>query len=527
METPIATESLVLGRLLARHARYRPAHTAVVVPTGEGRVTRYSSREWDRYVNRLANALTALGVRSGDRVATLLPNRVELLATYWTCARLGAAVVPLSPLLTVVGLVSLLDDAEPAVVIAPRDQIAMLEEVRRRAAIGSRCRWVLVDATEGDAAGFDAFDALHAAASDVAPEVTVSAGDIATIMYTSGTTGLPKGILHTHFIRAMYATLMANSFRMAPESVVLHSGALVFNGAMVNMFAAFMCGATFVIHPSFDPEAFIETVEREGVTHSMLVPAQIIAILNAKGFDPARLQSLQCILSLGAPLHVEYKAQLMRALPRRFYELYGLTEGFVTILDRDDAERKSGSVGIPPPFFEVKIVDAEGRGLPPREIGEIIGRGPITMPGYINRPEATAATLRDGWIWSGDLGYVDEDGYLYLVDRKKDMIDSGGVKVYPKDIEEIAACHPAVREVAVFGIPHDKWGETPLAAVILCAGSSVGAQELKEWINERVAAKYQRVEAVVIMDAFPRNAAGKTLKREMRETYWKGLERRI
>jgi len=320
---------------------------------------------------------------------------------------------------------------------------------------------------------------------------------------------------------------MANSFRMAPESVVLHSGALVFNGAMVNMFAAFMCGATFVLHPSFDPEAFIETVEREGVTHSMLVPAQIIAILNAKGFDPARLQSLQCILSLGAPLHVEYKAQLMRALPRRFYELYGLTEGFVTILDRDDAERKSGSVGIPPPFFEVKIVDAEGRGLPPREIGEIIGRGPITMPGYINRPEATAATLRDGWIWSGDLGYVDEDGYLYLVDRKKDMIDSGGVKVYPKDIEEIAACHPAVREVAVFGIPHDKWGETPLAAVILCAGSSVGAQELKEWINERVAAKYQRVEAVVIMDAFPRNAAGKTLKREMRETYWKGLERRI
>ena len=181
METPIATESLVLGRLLARHARYRPAHTAVVVPTGEGRVTRYSSREWDRYVNRLANALTALGVRSGDRVATLLPNRVELLATYWTCARLGAAVVPLSPLLTVVGLVSLLDDAEPAVVIAPRDQIAMLEEVRRRAAIGSRCRWVLVDATEGDAAGFDAFDALHAAASDVAPEVTVSAGDIAVI----------------------------------------------------------------------------------------------------------------------------------------------------------------------------------------------------------------------------------------------------------------------------------------------------------------------------------------------------------
>ena len=173
------------------------------------------------------------------------------------------------------------------------------------------------------------------------------------------------------------------------------------------------------------------------------------------------------ILSLGAPLHQETKDRLNALLPRRLYELYGLTEGFLTVLDRDDALRKSASVGVPPPFYSMRIVGDDGHDLPAGEIGEIVGRGPITMPGYYNRPEETKRTLRDGWLYTGDLGYVDDDGFLYLVDRKKDMIDSGGVKVYPKDIEEIAARHPAILEVAVFGIPHDKWGETPVAAVVL------------------------------------------------------------
>jgi acyl-CoA synthetase (AMP-forming)/AMP-acid ligase II len=346
-------------------------------------------------------------------------------------------------------------------------------------------------------------------------------------MYTSGTTGLPKGIQHTHFIRAMYATTMANAWRMAPESVVLHSGALVFNGAMVTMFPAFMSGSTYVVHRAFDPEAFIDTVERERVTHTMLVPSQIIAILDAEGFDPARLTSLEMVLSLGAPLHNEQKDRLNRLLPDRFYELYGLTEGFVTILDRDDTQRKAGSVGVPPPFYEMRILGEDGREVAPREVGEIAGRGPITMPGYYNRAELTAQTLAGGWLHTGDLGYVDEDGYLYLVDRKKDMIDSGGVKVYPKDIEEIAAHHPQVREVAVFGIPHDKWGETPVCAIVPRGSEQVDAAALRDWINERVAAKYQRVDRVIVMDDFPRNAAGKTLKREMREPFWKGRERKI
>jgi long-chain acyl-CoA synthetase len=412
--------------------------------------------------------------------------------------------------------------------VASSDQLAMLDEVRRASPAAQAATWVLVDAAADDeAAGYRAFGPLHAAASAAAPAAHVEAGDLLTLMYTSGTTGLPKGIQHTHFIRAMYATTLASTWRMAPESVVLHSGAIVFNGAMTTMLPAFMLGATYVLHRAFDAEAFIATVERERVTHTMLVPSQVVAILGAKGFDPARLVSLEMLLSLGAPLHQQWKDRLNDLLPGRFYELYGLTEGFVTVLDRDDALRKAGSVGVPPPFYDIRIVGEDGRDAPPGAVGEIVGRGPITMPGYHERPQQTAEALRDGWLYSGDLGYLDEDGFLYLVDRKKDMIDTGGVKVYPKDVEEIAARHPAILEVAVFGIPHEKWGETPVAAVVLREKESVAADEIRDWINARVAAKYQRVERVIVMDDFPRNAAGKTLKRQLRAPFWEGRERKI
>ena len=163
----------------------------------------------------------------------------------------------------------------------------------------------------------------------------------------------------------------------------------------------------------------------------------------------------------------------------------------------------------------------------PGEVAEIAGRGPLLMQGYYKRPDLTAQALRGGWLYTGDMGYADEEGYLHLVDRKKDMIDSGGVKVYPRDIEEVVAQHPDVREVAVFGIPHDAWGETPAAAVVLNAGAVVGADALRDWVNARVAAKYQRVAQVIVYEDFPRNAAGKTLKREMRAPFWEGRDRAI
>ena len=229
METPIATDSLVLGSLLARHARYRSNHTAVVVGHGADAI-RFTYAEFDREVNRWANALRARGVARGDRVATLLPNCLELLATYWACAKLGAAAVPLSPLLLAPGVASLLNDARPKLVIGCRASVAVLRAAQAGFAWEPRPRLVLAD---GDDAGFEGYRTMVAGASTDAPSVRVAAGDVLTVIYTSGTTGLPKGIPHTHFIRAMYAGLMASTWRMTPESVVLHTGALVFNGAMV------------------------------------------------------------------------------------------------------------------------------------------------------------------------------------------------------------------------------------------------------------------------------------------------------
>jgi long-chain acyl-CoA synthetase len=516
-ERSIASESLVLGRLLTRNARYRPHHLALVVDE-----IRLSWAELDAQVNRWANALMGLGVRRGDRVATLLRNCAELVWTYLACFKLGAAAVPLSPLLLADGLRSLLLDALPRVVVSSADFSHVLQQVS--ADVDPKPALALIDAARP---GFECLTRLAASMDAAEPGFAVQSDDLATIMYTSGTTGLPKGIQHTHFIRAMYAALFSTNFRLAPESVALHTGAMVFNGAMLTFLPALYCGATFILHGQFDASAAVSAIDTHRVTHTMLVPSQIVALLDTPGFASERLHSLEMLASVGAPLHREHKDRLNRLLPGRFYEIYGLTEGFVTILDRDDALRKAGSVGVPMPFCDMRIVDAAGQDCALGEVGEIVGRGPITMPGYYRRDDLSAETLRNGWVHTGDLGYVDQDGYLYLVDRKKDMIDSGGVKIYPKDVEEVAARHPAVREAAVFGVPHEKWGETPLAALILQPGVTVSAKQLRDWINERVAARYQRVDRVEIMADFPRNVAGKTLKREMRARYWEGRDSKI
>jgi len=246
--------------------------------------------------------------------------------------------------------------------------------------------------------------------------------------------------------------------------------------------------------------------------------------MNAPNFAPSRLKSLEMLCSVGAPWHREHKEKMLEVLPNSLYELYGLTEGFITILDRNDFSRKIDSVGVPIPFTEMRIVDADGNELPAGEVGEITGRSPMMMPGYYKRPDLTAQAIIGGWLHTGDVGFADEDGFLHLVDRKKDLIISGGVNVYPKDIEEIVVQHQSVREVAVFGVASEKWGECPIAAVILRSPNEVAAHELKAWINKRVAARYQQVHDVILLDDFPRSTAGKTLKRVMRETYASSAE---
>jgi len=479
-----------IGSLPGRHARHRGDHPAFVV--GDRRQT---FSEFERRTGRLAAAFQRRGIGRGDRVATILTNGYAIYETYWAAARIGAAVVPLSTLLSEAAAATLLRDADPALVVADPMQVDA---------------WIEAEPANGRPT-----------------EPRVEADDLFNVMYSSGTTGTPKGIALTYGIRARYCTIFASTWRMSPESVVLHAGSLVFNGAFVTMLPAMYLGATFVLLPQFDAEMLMQTIERERVTHIMMVPSQIVALLNAPGFDPRRLASLQMLGSVGAPLHRKHRDRLIDTLPGRGYELYGLTEGFITILDRDQFARKRDAVGVPLVFSEMRIVDEERRDVPSGQVGEIAGTSPLMMPGYYKRPDLTSKAVVDGWLYTGDLGFVDDEGFLHLVDRQKDMIISGAVNVYPRDIEEVIVAHPAVREAAVFGVPDDRWGEVPRAAVILRHCGSTSADDLKTWINERVGAKYQRVAAVDLVDDFPRSSAGKTLKRVLRAPYWTDRETAI
>lgn len=510
-----------IGSLLPRHARYRPDHTAIVFNE-----QRFSFGEFNRRVNRLANALLDLGLSKGDKIATILPNCLELLEVYWAIAKIGAVVVPLSTLTRGQGLVNLLQDSDVTTVVTNRGFVDEVDAIKQDLPGIGGDRYLLTG--EAVVGGYRRYSELTAAASDQNPQgIEITDEDLFNIIYSSGTTGQPKGIAHTHAIRAMYCTLFASAYRIRPESIILHAGSIVFNGAFLTLMPAMYLGATYILHEQFNAERFIETVQRERVTHVKMVPSQIIALLNAPSFSAPALESLEMIGSVGAPLHREHKEALNRVLPGRFYELYGLTEGFVTILDKNDYLAKPNSVGTPPPFFEMRIVDEEGNDAGVGEAGEIVGRGPLMMPGYYKRPDLTAEAIIDGWLHTGDVGYVDDDGFLFLVDRMKDLIISGGCNVFPRDIEEVIVQHPAVREVAVFGVPSEKWGETPVAAVILRESGAITEEELCDWINERVDSKLQRVDSVAIMDDFPRSTAGKTLKRVMREPYWAGRGTRI
>ncbi len=372
------------------------------------------------------------------------------------------------------------------------------------------------------------YETWRASADAAQPLPPLAAEDLANIIYSSGTTGIPKGIVHDHGRRASWARSLAIVLRYDSRAVALCPIGLYSNISWVTMLCTVVVGGCIVVEPGFEVEATLATVARQRITHTSLVPVIVQRLLESGRLPTAKLDSLRAIMCCGSPLPIELKKRALSEFGGDFIELYGLTEGVITTLDPEDAAGREASVGRPLPGTLLRIIDESGSELPIGEAGEIVSRGHITMTGYYNRPEASADstwTDRNGqrWLRTGDVGRIDAEGFLYIVDRKKDMIISGGQNIYPTDIESVMLGHPLVAEVAVIGIPSQRWGETPFAVVVPRATPGEPetlASELRDWVNQRVG-KQQRVSGLRLVERLPRNPNGKILKRELRTEYAK------
>ena len=494
---------------IGEHAARDPAHLALV-----DAATAIDYATLEALMNRIAVALRQAGVQPGDVIALCAASSVRYAAVFLGALRAGVVVAPLAPSVTSASLHSMLVDCGAKLLFADAAVLDLLAEV------ASPPPLIALDAAAPGTRFADWIDA----AEGVPEKVAIAPEAPFNIIYSSGTTGTPKGIVQSHGMRWRHVMRGGDS-GYGPEAVTLLATPLYSNTTLVSFFPTLAFGGTAVLMAKFDAEAYLALAERHRATHTMLVPVQYQRVMASPSFDRTDLSAFRFKFCTSAPFAAALKADVLARWPGGLVEYYGMTEGGGTcILAAHDHPTKLHTVGRPSEGHDIRLVDEAGRELPAGEAGEVVGHSAAMMNGYHHQPVKTAEAEwldADGkrYIRTGDVGRFDEDGFLVLLDRRKDMIISGGFNVYPSDLEAVLRAHPAVDDVAVAGVPSERWGETPAAWVVLRDGCNAApdAEALRAWANAQLG-KTQRIATLRFIDALPRSAIGKVLKRELRDS---------
>lgn len=498
-----------LSRLLENTAERLPEHVGLKFEEKN-----YTYQELDRRVNNLANGLTSLGLQPGDKCVLMMQSSPEFIMAYYALAKMGVATVPVNFLYKSHELSHMFQDSEAKGFIGmapfldePSKVLKDLPNLTIRVALGVK-----------QGSGFIPFETVSG--SDVFPTYAAHDSDTAAIIYTSGTTGLPKGAMLTHNNLVSNAMTVADMRNTSPDNMVIGVLPLyhIF-GQTSALNASIYLGLTFHLFRQFEPEQVIQLIESEDSTILFAVPTILNRLIQVTDQTGIKCSSLRFCISGGASLPVEVLSRFEERFEARIYEGYGLSECSPVCVENPFGKKtKQGSIGLPIPGFKARIVDNSCEDVETGQVGELIVKGPGVMKGYLNRPEETAEAIVDGWLHTGDLARIDKDGYIYIVDRIKDMIIRGGYNVYPREIEELLFQHPAIVEAAVYGIAHDDLGEEIAADVVLSSGSNVTGDEIRQFVKERIAPyKYPRI--VRMVNDLPKSHTGKVLKRELKKRY--------
>ncbi len=502
--------SVLLADVVSLHGRWRGGSTALV--------TEFEQLDWrtlDARANQVANGLIAAGCGKGERVGIVMANGAAMVEVMLGAIKAGAIVTPLNTSIADEAIAAMLDDAAVRALFTTANYAPRLESMAASATLR---------VCAGDARGWSAYEGWRDEQSNERPHVPLTRDDLCNIIYSSGTTGLPKGIAHSHGCRFDTAHDLGHALRYHSGARTLIVTGLFSNISWASMLPTALNGGALFVRGGFDARDVLETIERERITHVSMVPVQYQRLLEHPEFDSFDRSSMQAMMCCGAPLPVALKQRLFETFACGVIELYGSTEGIITTLAPEEAAGRMASVGKPLPGEDIAILSDDNRVLGRGMTGEVIGLSRIVMQGYWNKPEATAEAMwvdAEGrtWLRSGDIGRIDEEGYLFITDRKKDMIISGGQNIYPADLEAVLMRHGSVADCAVFGIPSEKWGETPLAIVVLREQACETAEDIRGWANAQLG-KQQRISTIELRNALPRNANGKLLKRELRAPYW-------